>query len=505
MGVGKTQIQSVMKRKRDIIEEYEGDGNLQTKRPRKATEYDDLNDLVHKWFLDATGRHVNISGPLLKERALKFAAELGLASFKASNGWLDSFLRRHNIVFKTRTGERAEVDPVVVDDWKKRLPTICEGYQPCDIYNMDETGLFYKQSTSATFFKKGETCAGGKMAKERITVGLCASVTGDKLPPIIIGKSKKTRCFGSVTPDKLPIRYYNNKKAWMTTGIMEDWLKWFDRRMRHARRHVILFIDNAPSHPRITLTNIKLQFLPPNTTSVIQPMDQGIIQTMKLKYRKRQLQHVMMELERSSATTGPQILKEVNILQAIYWVISAWKETTTETIGKCFAKCGFMSDSEKSASASDSEKCADDITSDKSDKSECDDVEDDLPLIMHKLAHDLFGCEVKDLINIDRDFTTCATDMDEWKKSAPEILQEDGCDEEDDTNPTEEEATTSETTLSMSEVVEMSRKLKDWAVKKGHHDLLATLMEASNQIGDIAMNGEKVKQTKIEDFFFRPS
>ncbi|XP_052262071.1 tigger transposable element-derived protein 4-like [Dreissena polymorpha] len=293
MGVGKTQMQSVMKRKREIIEEYEGDGNLQTKLQQKATEYDDLNDLVHKWFLDATGRHVNISGPLLKERALKFAAELGLASFKASNRWLDSFLRRHNIVFKTRTGERAEVDPVVVDDWKKRLPTICKGYQPCDIYNMDETGLFYKQSTSATFFKKGETCAGGKMAKERITVGLCAS-------------------------------------AWMTTGIMEDWLKWFDRRMRHARRHVILFVDNAPSHPRITLTKIKLQFLPPNTTSVIQPMDQGIIQTMKLKYRKRQLQHVMMELERSSATTGPQILKEVNILQAIYWVISAWKETTTK-------------------------------------------------------------------------------------------------------------------------------------------------------------------------------
>ncbi|KAH3842836.1 hypothetical protein DPMN_116340 [Dreissena polymorpha] len=61
------------------------DGNLQTKHPRKATEYDDLNDLVHKWFLDATGRQVNISGPLLKERALQFTSELGLASFKASN------------------------------------------------------------------------------------------------------------------------------------------------------------------------------------------------------------------------------------------------------------------------------------------------------------------------------------------------------------------------------------------------------------------------------------
>ncbi|KAH3871965.1 hypothetical protein DPMN_035180 [Dreissena polymorpha] len=96
--------------------------------------------------------------------------------------------------------------------------------------------------------------------------------------------------------------------------------------------------------------------------------------------------------------------------------------------------------------------------------------------------------------------------MVECKKSAPEILQDDGCESnnEDDNNPLEKEAKTSEPTLSISEVCEMSRKLKDWAVKKGHHDLLATLMEASNQIGDIAMNGEKVKQTEI-DFFFRRS
>ncbi|XP_052281042.1 tigger transposable element-derived protein 4-like [Dreissena polymorpha] len=75
--------------------------------------------------------------------------------------------------------------------------------------------------------------------------------------------------------------------------------------------------DNAPSHPNIQLTNIKLQFFPPSTTSLCQPMDQGIIQTVKLKYRKRQLPHVLAEMDRQETKTGPQILTEINVLQAI--------------------------------------------------------------------------------------------------------------------------------------------------------------------------------------------
>jgi hypothetical protein len=60
--------------------------------------------------------------------------------------------------------------------------------------------------------------------------------------------------------------------------------------MRQQNRHVLLFLDNAPSHPKLTLNNVTLQFLPANTTSKSQPMDQGIIQALKLRYRRRQLQ-----------------------------------------------------------------------------------------------------------------------------------------------------------------------------------------------------------------------
>ncbi|CAB0031069.1 unnamed protein product [Trichogramma brassicae] len=52
--------------------------------------------------------------------------------------------------------------------------------------------------------------------------------------------------------------------------------------MRDAKRKVILFMDNAGPHPdNMQLTNVKIIFLPPNTTSVSQPLDQGIIKNFK--------------------------------------------------------------------------------------------------------------------------------------------------------------------------------------------------------------------------------
>jgi hypothetical protein len=47
----------------------------------------------------------------------------------------------------------------------------------------------------------------------------------------------------------------------------------------------LLFIDNAPSHPHLEFPNVKLKFLLANTTSKSQPMNQGIIQTEKLKFQ----------------------------------------------------------------------------------------------------------------------------------------------------------------------------------------------------------------------------
>ncbi|XP_053392576.1 tigger transposable element-derived protein 6-like [Mercenaria mercenaria] len=245
-------------------------------------------------------------------------------------------------------------------------------------------------------------CWGGKRSKQHITVALCTSMTGEKLKPVVIGKSKKPRCFGSVSVESLPVTYYNNRKAWMLTTTMVDWLKSVDRKMRAQNRKILLFLDNVPVHPDITLSNVKLQFFPPNTTSLLQPMDAGIIQTMKLKYRKRQMQHVLMEMDKHTAKTGPQVLRDITVL-----------ETKEVTVIKCFKKCGFGVDSALPV----------DSTSSENDSSDDGDLDDDFPLAVLKMAQELFGCDMPELIKIDQDFATCDNNMTDWDRPAQEIMR----------------------------------------------------------------------------------
>ena len=109
-GVGKTQIQNLRKRKVEVLADYEQNIPGSTKRRRHLTGNENINELCLEWFKDAVSRRINVTGPLLKEKALKFASELGNTTFKASNGWLECFLSRNNIKFGTMSGERGDVD-----------------------------------------------------------------------------------------------------------------------------------------------------------------------------------------------------------------------------------------------------------------------------------------------------------------------------------------------------------------------------------------------------------
>ncbi|GBL98783.1 hypothetical protein AVEN_8663-1 [Araneus ventricosus] len=98
---------------------------------------------------------------------------------------------------------------------------------------------------------------------------------GDLETPVAIGKAKNPRCFKSIDVRKLSVSWKPNKNAWMSTEIMNDWLVELDNKIKKQKRKSILFMDNATSHPDdLKLKNINLVFLPPNTTSMLQPLDQ---------------------------------------------------------------------------------------------------------------------------------------------------------------------------------------------------------------------------------------
>jgi len=67
----------------------------------------------------------------------------------------------------------------------------------------------------------------------------------------------------------------------MTGDLFKSWLVKFDQKMRLNQRNLLLLIDNCTAHSTINLKSVRIEFLPPNTTSKLQPMDQGIIQNSK--------------------------------------------------------------------------------------------------------------------------------------------------------------------------------------------------------------------------------
>ena len=81
---------------------------------------------------------------------------------------MESFKRRHNLKQLTISGEAADVPEKTVEVWIGRLKILLKGYKVEDIWNMDETGCFYRALPEKTLAERKKECRGGKKAKEML-------------------------------------------------------------------------------------------------------------------------------------------------------------------------------------------------------------------------------------------------------------------------------------------------------------------------------------------------
>src|ERR1700733_9756860 len=260
---------------------------------------------------------------------------------KWSNGWLDRFKKRYKI---KEYVQHREASSVATDDpdniaQMEALRQLCKEYEPCNILNMDETGLNWKRTPDRTLATK--SYSGTKKSKDRITIALTSNADGsEKFLAWVISKSENPRCFKKINRNNLRIIYRFNKSKWMTGLICEEYLQWLNNKVRGEGRKVLLLMDNFSGHELAVqlvgglqgLSNVRIAWLPPNTTSVWQPMDQGIIASFKLQYRKLWITFMLREYE---ADKNPQ--KTVNLLRAVQWTQAAWEiSVTTDTIQRCW-------------------------------------------------------------------------------------------------------------------------------------------------------------------------
>jgi hypothetical protein len=200
--------------------------------------------------------------------------------------------------------------------------------------------------------------AGNKKDKERAAFSLCVNATGThKLDLFVIGKAARPRRFPrSFQPKRdLNVRYAHNKTAWMTVSEYATWIRGVNSDMKRKHRRGVMLTNNAATHmvtdadveeehgKVINLSHSKLVFLPANTTSVLQPLDQGIIACTKAHYRRKLVQWVIAEAEKPES--AGKSLKDLHPIfyQMMRWLKSAWKEYVSPlSIHNCWHGAGIL-------------------------------------------------------------------------------------------------------------------------------------------------------------------
>ncbi|CAB5293589.1 unnamed protein product [Rhizophagus irregularis] len=280
------------------------------------------------------------------------------------------------------SGEANSAPLETLPEERLRLRTLLAKYNEEDIYNADETGLFFQMEPNQTL-GTGKI-SGRKEDKPRVSILFCANATGShKFWPLVIGKSLNPRCFKNFNKSALPVIYRANSKAWMRADIFIEWLHHLDNYFRIMDRKILLLIDNAGSHfnpkvfektnsdlnesdeevaesshsaqnrkkakkkvakkkPDIKLTNIEIVYLPPNTTAHLQPMDAGIIHSFKAKYKREFCNHIIHQFNRGINRET----NKLNIKEAIDYIAEAWENVTQTTIQNCWVKTGILPSSD---------------------------------------------------------------------------------------------------------------------------------------------------------------
>ncbi|XP_053546944.1 tigger transposable element-derived protein 1-like [Bombina bombina] len=341
LGFTRTTINTVMKNREKIVAEVKSATPVNTTTIRKRDSIvADMERLLILWIENQTTRHVPVNQAIIQSKALNLFNDLKAkkgeaakdAEFFASRGWFDRFKKRSNLHNIKVQGEAAAADTEAAESYPSEFAKIIEdgGYSMDQMFNVDETGLFWKKMPARTFIARQEkSMPGYKPAKDRITLLLGGNASGTlKLKPLFIYRFQNPRALKNYVKTRLPVHWRANKKAW-----------------------ILLLVDNAPGHPR-TLEelnpNIRVEFLPPNTTSLLQPMDQCVIAAFKLNYLKRTFSKCIAAIDKEEGA-GQEVLskfwKSYNILDCIKTVRDAWNDIKDTTMKRAWKKlCPQLAD-----------------------------------------------------------------------------------------------------------------------------------------------------------------
>lgn len=327
-------------------------GSVDKKRRYSGIEDSHFEKVLFNWVVQQRDLGAPVSGLLIKKKAIELHAALGRSkSFKASNGWLHGFNKRHGISEFRIQGEKLPSNVVASEDFVSMFRELIEigGYCIDNVYNADEAALFWRclpRKTFASCNAKTSTPGYKNTQNSRISLMVCANSSAThRIPLLAIGKAaaKQPRCFKDVKT--LPLPYvHQSSNACMDKDVFKHWFKNLfvpavDEKNGGRKENIILILDNARSHPRAEelkeiAPNVEVIYLPADSTaSMIRPMDQGIIESLKRDYRKLFCQEIILHTRNSHEPPCiQQFTKQWNLLKCFALLADAWENVANETM-----------------------------------------------------------------------------------------------------------------------------------------------------------------------------
>ncbi|XP_058811334.1 jerky protein homolog-like [Topomyia yanbarensis] len=357
-GVGSSSVTRFLQHKDELrakLVVYREHG-IQSRRTLKEQHLPLMEESLYLWILQqreaniiVTSEALRVKGELLLHEIQKHGYYVG-QNFAFSDGWVRRFRNRFGLHVKRVAGEKASADIGAYLKFMEILMTriVESDLKKCQIYNADESAIFAKLLASRSVVLANETKASGrKLNKMRYTFMPCCNADGsNKLKLMFIGSAAKPRSLA--TKELLPVSYYNSKKAWMTRELFRTWFyREFVPTVREFSKEfnlepkALLVLDSCTAHYdggddlKSDDGLIAVIYLPPNVTSEYQPMDQAVINAIKLRYKRKLMLKLVLEDEDLKFEDR---LKKISLQQSIDWLSTAWNEISTSTIENSWKK-----------------------------------------------------------------------------------------------------------------------------------------------------------------------
>lgn len=293
---------------------------------------------------------------LLTSKDLSEHQKSNLEAFAPNQRWVQNFVKRNGLESKTLRGQKAGkvTSEKYFETGMQAVRDASESFNIENIFNVDETSLFYKLLPRRTYLASSggrKTTRGSKdmEIKDRLSAYMCTNATGSaKVPLAIIGTSKSPCCFRRKPP---PVKYFQQVNAWSDGVTFQQW--WEDVFLPYARLHthkpVLLIMEGSSSQgdmvdDRGQVTVVRYS---PNCTGKYQPMDMGVMAETKVRYRAKLLgvrvgtiyntEQLRQQAEKRRMPLGTAGLAEghpANVLDAAEILDEAWQDVTETSIAR---------------------------------------------------------------------------------------------------------------------------------------------------------------------------